>query len=53
MAPKIENRTETAELPQEELEVLLREVRAFLDDPIALMRRATELLRREDEASSA
>lgn len=44
MAPEIE----TVEEPsvEEDVEATLREVRAFLDDPIALLERAAELLRR-------
>ena len=47
MPPK--NETADAAPPvADDLEALLRDVRAFLDDPLALLERAADLVRRGD-----
>lgn len=46
MAPEIEPRAVQEPSVEEDVEATLREVRAFIDDPIALLDRALDLLRR-------
>jgi hypothetical protein len=48
MAPEIETKSAAEPPVEEDVEATLRDVRAFLDDPVALLERAADILRRRE-----
>jgi hypothetical protein len=47
VTPEIETQTVETPTVEEDIEAMLRDVRAFLDDPVALVEHALEVMRRQ------